>query len=83
MRTKSLVIYGSDEVVTTYFQWLATSRAGIVDLELFGEVIVAIRRDMGNTKTKVTNHDVLRMMISDYDEALATGKLRRYEVSEN
>jgi hypothetical protein len=40
----------------------------------FGEIIVAIRRDMGNPKTKVTE-DVLRQIVKDYDAVKAQGLL--------
>lgn len=78
---KDVVIYGSDDVVKTYLSWQAKTRArsGGMELELFelfGEVVIAIRRDMGNPKTKIVSRDILRMIITDFDEALARGKLQ-------
>jgi len=74
---KELVMYGSDEVVKTYFDWLASARSGTIDMELFGDVVIAIRRDMGNSKTELTSHDFLRMLLSDFDRALEEGDLQQ------
>ena len=74
---KELVIYGSDDVVKTYFEWLSTARNGTMDMELFGEVIIAIRRDMGNPDTSVTSHNFLRMILTDFDEMRAKGQLKQ------
>lgn len=73
---KELMLYASDDVLALYQHWLAESRQGVMDLGQFGDLIVAIRRDMGHAKTQVTADDVLRQMITDYDKAKATGKLR-------
>jgi|GEM_PF-4214214 len=43
----------------------------------FGELIVAIRRDMGNRKTKISSDDVLRQLIIDYDQAKERGEFGR------
>ena len=68
---KELVLYGSDEVVQIYQDWLEKSRKGeqLAGLTWFGDLIIAIRRDMGHSKTKITSDDVLRQFITDYDEA--------------
>lgn len=73
---KDLMLYASDDVLALYHDWLARSRRGVMDLEQFGELIVAIRRDMGHASTRVTADDVLRQLITDYDKAKAEGKLR-------
>lgn len=72
---KELMIYGSDNVAMTYAEWLAKARANEsvtpAMLRDFGEIVVAIRRDMGNPKTRMTADDVLRQLVTDYDEAMA------------
>jgi len=80
---KELIIYGSDEVVSAYFRWIAEARSGIMDLEKFGDIIVSIRRDMGNPNTDLQSHDILRVIITDYEKAKASGKLRQEVPSQN
>ena len=70
---KDLILYGSDDVVNTYQKWLGSSRKGNVKLDQFGEIIISIRRDMGNPKTKITSEEVLRQFIVDYEDAKAKG----------
>lgn len=62
-------------MLSLYHEWLNKSRRGTVDMEQFGDLIVAIRRDMGNPKTRITSEDVLRQLITDYDAMKAQGKL--------
>lgn len=40
-------------------------------IEQFGDLIVAIRRDIGYAKTKLTRDDVLRVILIDYDQMKA------------
>src|SRR6266498_4603537 len=70
---KELVIYASDEVLETYQKWLIGARSGSASIGHFGDILVAVRRDMGNPKTKVTSEDVLRQFITDYDSLKAKG----------
>lgn len=72
---KELILYGSDDVVWIYQKWLNNARQGSVNLGFFGELIVAIRRDMGYLKTKIQSEEVLRQFIIDYDDAKAKGKI--------
>jgi hypothetical protein len=71
------MLYGSDEVVRLYHDWLAVARAGTMDLLQFGELIVAMRRDMGHQKTEIKGEDVLRALIPDFDVAQRAGDLRQ------
>lgn len=71
---QDLLVYGADEVVTTYERWMKDARSTPQRaLRGFGEVVVAIRRDMGQQDTKVTSDHVLRLLITDYDEAVEKG----------
>lgn len=74
---KELMLYASDDVLRLYHDWLNKSRAGVVDMEQFGSLIVAIRKDMGHPKTRITSREVLRQMITDYDTAKREGKLQQ------
>jgi predicted DNA-binding ribbon-helix-helix protein len=72
--SKDLMVYGSDEVVAIYQQWLKDAREGKPGgLTWFGDLVVAIRRDMGHTKTKITSDQILRQLITDYDQAKLQG----------
>jgi hypothetical protein len=72
---KELILYGSDDVVRIYQKWIGDTRRGNASLDQFGELIVAIRRDMGHATTKIRSEEVLRQFITDYDEAKAKGTL--------
>jgi len=74
--SKDLMVYGSDEVVRIYQQWLQDAREGKAGgLIWFGDLVVAIRRDMGHAKTKITSDQILRQLVTDYDEAKLQGLL--------
>jgi predicted DNA-binding ribbon-helix-helix protein len=73
---RDLMLYASDGVLSLYNHWLDESRRGVVDMEQFGELIVAIRRDMGHPKTRIKAEEVLRQMLTDYDKMKAQGGLR-------
>jgi hypothetical protein len=76
--SKDLMVYGSDQVVTIYQQWLKDAREGRAGgLRLFGDLVVAIRRDMGHSKTKITSDQILRQLIIDYDEAKLRGLIEK------
>ena len=74
---KDLMIYGAEDVVTLYHKWTLEMRAGTVEIERLGDLVVAIRRDMGHPKTKISSEDVLRQLITDYDAAKARGELKQ------
>lgn len=74
---KDLILYGSDDVVIAYQKWLGSARKEELEpiqfLEQFGKIIISIRKDMGNPKTKITSEEVLRQFITDYDDEKAKG----------
>ena len=80
---KELIIYGSDEVVDSYLRWMTEARSGVVDMEKFGDIVISVRRDMGNPNTRLESHDILRMMLTDYEEAKESGALRQEVLSQN
>lgn len=69
-----LMLFGSDSVVKAYnefFQYLYQNESNVDPhemLRIFGEVILAIRIDLGNSKTKLKEKDMLRFMITDIDK---------------
>lgn len=72
---KELMLFGSDEVVSTYQRWLTSARNEKPVFAQFAQLIIAMRRDMGNHKTNMTPDDVLRSLITDYDKAKQSGQL--------
>jgi hypothetical protein len=63
-------------VVTTYEAWMTETRRTQTArhaLRGFGEVVIAIRKDMGQLEKKLTSDHVLRLLITDYDDAVAKG----------
>lgn len=72
--TKELILFGSDNVLRLYLRWNREMRDhGTANLYRFGQIVVAIRQDMGNPKTSIGVEDILRQLITDYDKVLATG----------
>ena len=70
---RDLFLYGSDEVLKTYLKWQRNSTQGQASFGLLGEIIIAIRKDMGTRHTKVTLEDLLRLWINDYADAKGKG----------
>ncbi|MFY0663894.1 MAG: hypothetical protein JXQ97_04670 [Natronospirillum sp.] len=75
-RAKSfkLVLVGSDEVVSSWnSMWSTIYRAELGEgqstdiLIEFGNVLLAIRRSLGNSSTAMTNKDLLKWLIKDID----------------
>jgi hypothetical protein len=55
--SKELLLYGSDEVVRQYQKMLSDARSETMTLLSLGELIVALRRDMGHRRTDLTRGD--------------------------
>ena len=73
-RAFRLMLLGSDEVVQAWNQmWgivyqIETGTVDTVDiLKRFGDVLLSIRKGLGNSKTKLINKDMLKWMIKDID----------------
>jgi len=62
---KELTIYGSDEVITKFFFWEETSSNNENSLIPITDIIIEMRRDMGNPKTKITTEDFLKSLVRD------------------
>ena len=76
--SKNLMIYGSDEVLISYENWMTKMRGaqgadttGV--LRGLAQIVIAIRKDMGHPDTTVTSDHVLRLLLKDFDEAKARG----------
>ncbi|WP_413616367.1 hypothetical protein MRB56_08725 [Halomonas cupida] len=69
-----LVLVGSDEVVSSWnSMWstiYAAERGEVQSTEIlleFGNVLLAIRRSLGNSSTSMSNRDLLKWLIKDID----------------
>ena len=72
--TRDMTIYASDEVLKLYieFRTMAFNRVHESSPTRFmgwmGDIIVAIRKDLGHTMTKISSKDVLKTFITDVDK---------------
>lgn len=65
---KDLLIYGSDKVFQKYVSWLTYTTTYPGDnkhFKLFLELLIEIRKDMGNKKTKITKKDIMISLSQD------------------
>lgn len=72
-------VYGSDESVRTYHRLMQASFVSappLVIFRLYGQLILAARRDMGDRETKVTLVDLLGIRIRDFYEGDMAADLR-------
>ncbi|MDC7219447.1 MAG: hypothetical protein PQJ59_05865 [Spirochaetales bacterium] len=66
---KDILIYGSDEVIQIFYEWTQAARIKQNSLTYLAKIMIAIRKDMGFPKTKITEKDFLKHMIIDYKQA--------------
>lgn len=71
---KELTIYGSDEVLKKFFKWEHTSTNKVQSLIPITDVIIEMRRDMGNPKTKITTNEFLKSLARDEGSLLELKK---------
>jgi hypothetical protein len=75
---KKIFVYGSDEVIRKYVDFYQTVVNGAGPDGMFsavGELLIAIRKDMGWKKTNLTPKDFIRMIVNDYDKQSEPGGL--------
>lgn len=67
---RQLLMYGSDDVLGEFINFMEFCYAGNTDIhkmmKIYSNFLIAIRKDMGNKHSKIKNHDILRMLITDY-----------------
>ena len=66
-----LLLFGSDGVIKAFNRLRQRAQANELRLLDLGELMVAIRRDMGHRKTKMTADEALAHFINDYDPEFA------------
>jgi hypothetical protein len=65
-----LWLVGSDDVVRRVLKWRHTSQAaspGKESLLDLAEILIAMRRDLGDTSTKIEGRDLLALFVNDID----------------
>lgn len=72
---KELIIFGNDNVLFAFFKWEKESQTKS-NLKALAELIIEVRKDMGNPKTSVSTKDFLKSLVStdrDYRELQEQG----------
>jgi hypothetical protein len=70
-----LWLVGSDDVIYAVLAWRqSTDRdpTGKLSLEKLAEMLIAMRKDLGDTSTKIVPRDLLGTFINDIDSAFPT-----------
>jgi len=68
---KDLFIYGSDEVFKKFTEWLVFTgkyKNNNRHLKIFLDMLILIRKDMGNGSTKLTRRDILLSLTQNEDD---------------
>lgn len=79
---RDLFMYGSDDVLQkfsallqkTYRDPEGNDHVSVI-MGLFAELLVALRKDLGNSESEFSETDLLRMLITDFDEARKKGEI--------
>jgi hypothetical protein len=70
---KDLFIYGSDDIFRKFTQWLTYTTMNPDDtkhFKIFLDVLLLIRKDMGNKKTKLTYNDLLLSLTQNENDLI-------------
>lgn len=68
---KDLFIYAPDNIVKKFMEWnryINNHSGDIKHIVVFLELFVLIRKNMGHTKTEITNLDILRSIMTTEEE---------------
>jgi hypothetical protein len=68
---KDLFIYGPDLIVTKFIEWnryVSNNQGDIKHAQIYLELFVLIRKDMGHVKTRITESDILRAIMTTDEE---------------
>ena len=71
-----LWLVGSDDVVAAVLAWRQTAASenpGAESLLLLGDILIAMRRDLGDTTTKIEARQILATFINDVDTTFPKG----------
>lgn len=67
---KDLLIYGTDEIVNKFTEWTVNCHSPnqIPNFQNYLDLFILIRKDMGYKKTKLTQNEMLRIIMGNDDE---------------
>ena len=80
---KFLLLYANDEILRKFFEWNNSLQSGgnnLAQFDTYLELMILIRKDMGNPDTKITRDEILRS-IADSEETYL--ELKRLISSKN
>jgi HJR/Mrr/RecB family endonuclease len=72
---KELIIFGNDKVLFAFFKWKKYAQTKS-NLKALAELIIEVRKDMGNPKTAITTKYFLKSLVSteqDFNELQEQG----------
>lgn len=72
---KELIIFGNDKVLFAFFKWEKDSQKK-GNIKALAELIIEVRKDMGNPQTEITTQDFLKSLVSteqDFNELKEQG----------
>lgn len=70
---KEMFIYAPDNIVKNFLEWNnndLNEENTLKRLDFFNELLILIRKDMGNPKSKITKDDLIRSVLSSKEEFL-------------
>lgn len=70
---KDMMIYAPDKVLNKFLEWqnfVGDHPSDQKHLIIYLDLLVLIRKDMGNSKSQITRDDILRSIFSSSDEML-------------
>ena len=62
---KFLLLYANDDILRKFFEWNKSAQTGenkLAQFDTYLELMILIRKDMGNPDTKITTDEVLRSL---------------------
>jgi len=73
---KRLFVYSSDSVLRKFFDWTQAARKNQNSLTYFAELLIEIRKDMGNKNSKIDANDFLNHLLTDFEDAKKQGLVK-------
>lgn len=68
---KEMFIYAPDNIIEKFLDWnnnIENEENTLKRLDFFNELLILIRKDMGNPKTKITKDHLIRSILSSEEE---------------
>lgn len=75
---KFLLLYANDDILRKFFEWSNSAQKDENKLAQFGkylELMILIRKDMGNPDTKITTNEVLRSLANSEETYIELKRL--------